>query len=152
MYKIFEDTKDPVCDEIQISCTSAGIASKISGECRDRLHKWEVLPEVINPTKLKKSSKGSVEDYKLNFALVEAIQSMGAGGTGDEAIIAHLCLGHSQSFAQYFHKLKNNILGNADETVKNMLLKKLLMKKKMTIGDLSYTDEIISLTLLYGKK
>ena len=89
MYKIFEDTKDPVCDEIQISCTSAGIASKISGECRDRLHKWEVLPEVINPTKLKKSSKGSVEDYKLNFALVEAIQSMGAGGTGAEAIIAH---------------------------------------------------------------
>ena len=84
--------------------------------------------------------------------MVEAIQSMGAIGTGAEAIRAHLCLGHSQSFAQYFHKLKNNILGNADETVKNMLLKKLLMKKKMTIGDLSYTDEIISLTLLYGKK
>ena len=44
---------------------------------------------MINPTKLKKSSKGSVEDYELNFALVEAIQSMGAGGTGAEAIIAH---------------------------------------------------------------
>ena len=74
---------------------------------------------MINPTKLKKSSKGSVEDYELNFALVEAIQSMGAGGTGAEAIIAHLCLGHSQSFAQYFHKLEN-ILGNAEESVKNM--------------------------------
>ena len=63
MCKIFEDPKAPVCDAIQITCISAGIASKIIGECRDRLHKWEVLPEVINLTKLKKSRKGSVEDY-----------------------------------------------------------------------------------------
>ena len=65
MHKRFEDTKDPVCDKIEISRTSATITSKISGECRDILHKWEVLPAVINPTKLKKSSKGSVDDYKL---------------------------------------------------------------------------------------
>ena len=123
MYKIFEDVKDPVCDAIHISCTSVGIASKISGECRDRLHRWEVLPGVINPTKLKKSCKGSVEDYKLDFALVEAIQSM--RDTVAEAIIAHLCLGHSSSFAQYFHKLEN-ILGNTEESMKNMFFKKAL--------------------------
>ena len=80
---------------------------------------------MINPTKLKKSSKASVEDYKLNFALVEAIQSMGAGGTGAEAIIAYLCLGHYQSFVQYFNKLEN-ILGNA---VKNTFLKSYWWRK-----------------------
>ena len=36
MNKIFKDLKVPVCDAIQTSCTSTGIASKMIGECRDR--------------------------------------------------------------------------------------------------------------------
>ena len=48
---------------------------------------------------------------------------MACGGTGAEAVIAHLCLGQNQNFAQYFHKLEK-IIGSAQESVKNESIEK----------------------------
>ena len=38
---------------------------------------------------IKQTKKGSAMDYELNFALVEAMESMGTGHTGTEAVISH---------------------------------------------------------------
>ena len=54
---------------------------------------------------------------------------MACGGTGAEAVIAHLCLGQNQNFAQYFHKLEK-IIGSAQESVKNESIEKALIEEK----------------------
>ena len=90
-------------------------------------------------------------EYELNFALVEDMQSIGSGYTGAVTVIAHLCLGHSQSFAQYFHTLEN-VLGNTEEAVKeNFSQKALDDKKSLSIQNDDIKDENVPLTLSYGK-
>ena len=77
-------------------------------------HKKQYFPQNLS------NQRGLSHGLKAQYLLVEVIQSMEAGGTGTEAMVAHLCLGHSQNFAQYFHKFKS-ILGRAGEFVfKNM--------------------------------
>ena len=78
---------------------------------------------------------------------------MGCGGTGAEAVIAHLCLGQFHSLAQNFHKQEKN-LGDVQDSVKKKFIEKVLMEKKLPsiIGTkLSLENDVITLTLSYGK-
>ena len=70
-----------------------------------------------------------MENYELNYALVEAMQGMGCGGAGAEAVMAHLCLGQNHNFTQYFHNLEN-IIGSAQESVKTESIEKALNEEK----------------------
>ena len=93
-----------------------------------------------------------MENYELNYAIVEAMQCMGCGGTGVESVIAHLCLAQNHNFAQYFHKLEKNF-GSAQESVKDESFEKVLIKEKTLsiVGTkLCMKKDIIPLTLSYG--
>lgn len=155
LYSMYECVDDPFmkfCNPVEISSKSTGIASQIIGTCGVKEHTWCVLPEVIQ-AKQNKSKTSCVENYELNYALVEAMQGMGCGGTGAEAIIGHLCLGQCHSFAQHFHKLEKN-LGDAQESVKKKFLEKALIDEKLLSisgTKLSLENDVIPLTLSYGE-
>ena len=89
-------------DPVEITSTSTRIVSWLTIDKNvDESHKLDILSEVLYPSTINKSSKGSVEEYELDCLLVEVVQHMRAGGVETEALIVDFCLEHNQSFVQH---------------------------------------------------
>ena len=119
------------CIPICLKQETVGIATTVIGECRKcESHNWELkADEVEDGKKMQGTSK-----YALNYSLVAAMQSIGAGCTAAQTVVSFLNLLGPKYFNSTYYTIEG-LLGSAEELVKTKSEKNALKEEKNAVSE-----------------